>query len=165
MNKKIYVSIVIISLFILGGVSVAQAASSSGNCNVSCTIPSAVSITVPSSHVLDVTVGSQTTTNLSITCRTNCGWNMTVYKDTNLTKDADSVPSSRLVYTSSTTNGNGIGTNTEFETSSSPTNVVTSGTKTGQSGATVTVNYKLTTNYDDVTGAYNCTHTYTVTSI
>jgi hypothetical protein len=165
MQRKGLVFLAALTLLVFGGVGVAYAVSASGNCSVSCTVPSAVSITVPSSHTLTVTVGSQTTTNLSITTKTNCGWSMTVYKDNDLTKGADTIPSSRLVYTSSTTNGTPQSSNTEFSTSGSPTNVVTSGTKTGESGATVTVNYKLTVNYDDNPGTYNCTHTYTITSI
>lgn len=154
---------VVAALLALGLTGTALAAT--GNTTVSATVPSALSITVPATHVLTVTMGSQATTNLSVDVKSNAGWSMTAFKGSDLTTGALSIPSPRLVYTSSSTNGSGVAVNTQFETSTSPTNVVTGGTKTGEAGATVTVNYKLTVNYDDDPGTYSAIHTYTATAI
>jgi len=153
--------IAVASLVAVAVLSTATAYAVTASTTVTATVPPAIAITVPAAHVLGVTVGSQVVTDLSIGVKSNTTWNMTVYKDQDLTTGADVIPSARLVYTSASTNGSGIAGNTLFDTSATPTNVVTAGTKTGEAGATTTVNYKLTANYDDNPGTYSAVHTYT----
>lgn len=160
-NKRLIAIGIIFGALLLG---TASAYAVTAGTTVSVTVPPAIAITVPATHVLSATVGSQTTTNLGIGVKSNTTWDMTVYKDQNLTVGADVIPSARLLYTSSSTNGSGVGADTQFETSATPTNIVTGGTKTGEAGATATVSYKLTVNYDDNPGAYSAVHTYTATA-
>ncbi len=160
-NKRF---IVIASAVAVALLSAASAYAVTASTTVTATVPPAIAITVPAAHVLGVTVGSQVATDLDIGVKSNTTWNMTVYKDQDLTAGADVIPSARLVYTSSSTNGSGIGADTQFDTSATPTNVVTGGTKTGEAGATSTVSYKLTANYDDNPNTYSAIHTYTATA-
>lgn len=158
MKKGLLIFSLAIALTAASGV--AQAVTSTGSTTVSATVPAAISITVPAAHALTVTPGGQAVTPLSIGVKSNTTWSMTVYKSDDLKDGAKVIPSSQLVYTSSTTNGTGVAGDTEFDTVSSPTGAVSSGTSTGEAGATVTVNYKLATNYDDEPGNYSSTHTY-----
>lgn len=124
-----------------------------------------VKITVPSTHALSVSLGSTTTTNLTLHVHSTLTWSVTVVKDHDLQSSGDSIPSSRLKFTSSTSGvGTGVSTDTEFP-SGTPTNVITNGVATPLLGNDVTVSYKLTTNYDDTAGSYSASHTYTLTAL
>lgn len=140
--------------------TVASAATDVENVTVNAVVPSAISITsIPSEITLDVNIGSQTTTSMTMDVKSNTTWSLTVYKDADLTSAGDTIPTDRLVYSSSSTSGSGVG-DTQFATTPG-SNVVTGGGTTGETPATVTVNYKLTANFDDDQGAYVATHTYT----
>ncbi len=77
MVKKALILIVVLTF---GLVWVVPASAVTGNSTVSATVPSAISISVPSTHALTVTTGTETTTDLDVTVKSNTTWSMTVYK-------------------------------------------------------------------------------------
>lgn len=164
MAKRIAVLSVLLVVFVFIGASSAMAAvSESRNCTVTATVPQAISLTVNGPVAFgSVPVGVQTTQVLGITVRCNdAGWDLNVRKASDLDSGADTIPSSRLVYTSTTTNGSGVGADTEFGTLGFESVVVNGATtSTGQAGASVNVTYKLTANFDDDQGDYTAVHTY-----
>lgn len=131
---------------------------SGADCVVSCNVPKAGTMTVPGTLSLNAVVDSTANTNLNITgIKTNCGWNITVYKQADLTSGALTIPSSQLKFTSTTQ-----GTAIVFPTSAAPAIVRSSGTKSGEAGVSETVVYKLQLTYDDESATYSTTHTYTL---
>lgn len=165
MTKKLLVLSALLVLFVFGGAGSAFAAvSASAATSVTCIVPTAIALTVNGPVAFgQVPIDSQTTTNLAITVKCNePSWSLTVYKDHDLQNGAYLMPSANLVYTSTITTGTGQAANTQFNTSGSPTNVVTGATvNTKEAGAAVTVTYKLTATFDDTSGNYAATHTYT----
>lgn len=157
--KKSFVMIGVAGALLLTA-GTAYAVTASDSTTVTATVPAAISVTAPASHVLSVTPGVETTTSLDIDVKSNTTWSMSVYKDDDLKDGAAVIPSARLLYTSSSAAGAGTAVDTQFATSGTPTAVLTGASKTGEAGATVTVDYKLTANYDDDPGEYTATHTY-----
>lgn len=162
-KKGIFLVLVVI---LVAAFSTAANAEAPGPVVVTATVPSAVAITDISdlSLALDVTIGSQVTTPLTMTVKSNDTWSLTVSKNQDLTKGTDVIPSARLVYDASVAGGFGDPvSNAQFGTVGLPSDVIVdqSGDPTTDSGKLVTVNYKLTTNFDDPAGAYTATHTYT----
>lgn len=137
------------------------------NVNVNVTVPQARTMTVPASININATVGSEATQNLSITgVKTNCAYTLSVKKDTGFnagngdlysSNATYTIPSSKFKFTSTAQ-----GTPIEF---TGTDQTVRSGSKTGETGVTENVTYRLSVDYgDEAASDYAARHIYTLGS-
>lgn len=99
------------------------------------------------------------TDSIGASVSANRPWRLEVDKDQDLTSGSDVIPSSRLTFTSTSSDGRVTatrGTATEFGTDV----MVAEGNRGGSIG--LTVNYRVDINWEDPAGDYTATHTYTV---
>ncbi|MBC7246272.1 MAG: hypothetical protein H5T73_00630 [Actinobacteria bacterium] len=99
------------------------------------------------------------TDSIGASVSANRPWRLEVDKDRDLTSGSDVIPSSRLTFTSTSSDGRVTatrGTATEFGTDV----MVAEGNRGGNIG--LTVNYRVDIEWEDPVGNYTATHTYTV---
>lgn len=99
------------------------------------------------------------TQDLGATVYANRPWRLQVSKDQDLTSPSGTIPSSRLTFTSSSSDGRVTATRstaTEFGTDT----MVAEGNRGGNIG--VTVSYRVDIEWEDAPDTYIATHTYSV---
>ena len=99
------------------------------------------------------------TDTLGATVSANRSWELQVSKDHDLSDGTNSIPSTRLTFTSSSSDGRVTATqssNTEFGTGT----MVAQGNRGGN--IDLSVNYRIDIEWEDPPSTYTATHTYTV---
>lgn len=145
------VTVAALNFLVLSGVAPAD------SLQVSVNVTTAGTMTLPEPIALNVAVGSTATTAIQVTeIKTNCPWNITVYKETSLKNGSKTIPSTQLKITSSSQL-----TPIEIPTIAAPA-VVASGGKTGNVGTTATIVYHLQVSADEDAGAYETVNVFTL---
>ena len=135
--------------------------------NVSAQVPTTLQLSM-SKPTVDfgggaLSPGNSASDSVTATVNSNKLWSLKVHKDQDLTSGAFTIPSTDLMYTSTTTQPthvkNLVGTATPFST----TDASVCGNCDRGNNLDVTISYSLNVPWDVEPGTYTATHTYTAT--
>jgi len=167
MRKKMFVLLAGLFCIFLLVMGMGALASNPTGVSVTALVPPTLSLDMPATAVnwdgSNLSPGSEYTQTITATVSSNKDWSLMVYKGGDLGNGTDTIPSSNLLYSSSSTSSNVTATRTNREFITNPGEYCVQGTRGGSISSSI--QYKVTVPWDVTAGTYTVAggQTYTAT--